>query len=432
MNKKIYVVLKEQIDLARPDAEELKRVDKLTEEFVMVLERELKEAGYGAEVFIGGSYAKGTLIRKEQYDVDVFVRFDWKYDSISSMLETILRRLCKTDGYSLEILHGSRDYFKVHVKGYRVYFEVIPVTKIKKPKEERNVTDLSYFHVPYVRRKIKGLQDQVRLAKTFFAAQKVYGAESYIQGFSGYAVECLIIYYRSFVKMLGSFSQMKIGERVVIDIEKKYKKKNDVFFELNESKLQSQIILIDPTYKERNALASLSHETFARVQKAGRDFLKKPRAGFFAAQETNVGALKKLGSKGGREFLHLRISTDKQAGDIAGTKLKKFVRLLNEELNKYFRILREEFEYDEKHSADIYFVLQSRGEIIRIGPPLFMKHHVSAFKKEHMHTYEKNKHVHAVVEVNFTARAYLDVWMKSNEKTAREMGITGMKILLEN
>jgi tRNA nucleotidyltransferase (CCA-adding enzyme) len=229
--------------------------------------------------------------------------------------------------------------------------------------------------------------------------------------------------------MLLAFVKMKIGERVIIDIEKKYKKKNDVFLELNESKLHSPIILIDPTYKERNALASLSHETFAITQKAAREFLKRPSQRFFVKRDINLDKLKQEAKRKKAEFTHLSISTNKQPGDIAGTKLKKFTHLLTGEINRYFRIIKTDFEYDEKQSADVYFVLQSKKEIVRIGPPLFMKHHVAEFKREHMHTFQDKKHVHAVIKINFTAKAYLDVWIKSNSKTLEDMGIVGMKVL---
>ena len=104
-----------------------------------------------------------------------------------------MKNTCKKLNLKLERLHGSRDYFRAYVKNKNMYFEVIPVAKIKKVHEERNVTDLSFFHVPYVKRKIRGHEDELLLAKTFYHAQKVYGAETYVRGFSGYALECLII-----------------------------------------------------------------------------------------------------------------------------------------------------------------------------------------------------------------------------------------------
>ena len=258
--------------------------------------------------------------------------------------------------------------------------------------------------------------------------QGVYGAESYIQGFSGYAVECLIIYYKSFLKMLREVIKLKTGERIVIDIEKLYKRKNDVFFDMNENKLHSPIILVDPTNRERNALASLSHETFAKFQKAAKKFLKKPSLDFFKEKEIDEKSIKKEAQKKKAEFVKIEIKTDRQIGDIAGTKLKKFYFVLMKQINLYFNILRSEFQYDQEQKAGLFFILKSRNEVVRIGPPLHMKKHVKSFMSEHRSTYEKNKYIHAKIPVNFTGKAYLDSWMKGNKKTLDEMSITDMKL----
>src|SRR3989344_5865150 len=98
-------------------------------------------------------------------------------------------------------IHGSRDYFVVK-ENNNFEFEIIPTLKIKKPSEAKNIIDLSYFHVNYVRNKLKNkkLADEIKLAKAFIHYSDCYGAESYINGFSGYAVELLVIYYGSFTK----------------------------------------------------------------------------------------------------------------------------------------------------------------------------------------------------------------------------------------
>jgi tRNA nucleotidyltransferase (CCA-adding enzyme) len=433
MNKKkksIGAILSEQISLIRPEKEEEKVFSQATKDFTSELKKELKKNDNVAEVFVSGSFAKGTMVRKDQYDIDILLRFDWQYDNISDISEKVLKNLCKRLDIKLERVHGSRDYFKAYHRDGG-YFEIIPVTKIKKPNEEKNVTDLSYFHVPYVKKKIKGLEDELRLAKTFCYAQNVYGAETYVRGFSGYALELLIIKYRSFTKMLRELSKVKLGERLIIDIEKKYKRKNDVFIELNENKLHSPVILIDPTYKERNALAALGYETFRNFQKAARGFLKRPNKSYFVEKSVNIEELKRRAKKNKADFLRVRIKTDKQEGDIAGTKLKKFHYLLENELRKYFKLIHHEFHYDEKQGADIYMIVKSRKEVVHIGPPLRFKKHVQAFKKEHRDTYEKNKFVHARIKVTFSAKGFVDAWRKqrTNKRMMKEMGITGLKIL---
>ena len=419
-------VLKEQIPLVKPAEKEIKELKKLSKEFIEELNSVLKNSKIDAKAFVGGSFAKGTLVKKEKYDVDVFVRFDWRYDNISDLLEKPAKKVSKKFDLKLERLHGSRDYFRAKLKNNLSYFELVPVTKIKKIHEERNVTDLSYFHVPYVKRKAKNIKDEILLAKSFFHAQKIYGAESYIQGFSGYALECLIIHFGSFEKMLKELVKVKIGERLVVDIEKKYKRKNEIFIEMNESRLHSPVVLVDPTYKERNALAALSNETFAKFQKVAKQFLKSPNKNYFVLKEIDEEKLEKNAKKKKAEFLKIKIKTDKQKGDIAGTKLKKFSHVLEREINNYFEILENEFDYDDKQSANLFLVAKSRKEIVRIGPPLRMKKHVQAFKKEHLDTYEKNKFIHARIKINFGAKEFVDAWKKqrANKRMFKEMRIT--------
>lgn len=423
-------ILKDQIQNVKPNSEEINRINELIRIFTAELKKELRKKGNDAEVFLGGSFAKHTMVKKDEYDIDIFVRFDYRYDDLSGILGSVLEGLSKRLNMKLEKVHGSRDYFKVYHK-LGGYFELIPVSRIKRPKEEKNVTDLSYFHVPYVKRKIKGLEDELRLAKTFCYAQKVYGAETYIRGFSGYALECLIIYYKSFVKMLRELSKIGKGERIVIDLEKKYGKKSDIFVEMNENKLHSPIILIDPTYKERNALAALSHDTFERFQESARKFLKNPGRSYFIEKKIDVNKLRKKAKTRKAEFLHMRIKTDKQAGDIAGTKLKKFSYLIEGEIKRYFSLSGVEFDYDDRHTADIYMVAKSRKEVVRIGPPLHLKKFVRAFKRQHMSTYEKNNLVHARIKVNFGAREFMHSWKKqrANRKLMKEMGITGLRVI---
>jgi len=400
-----------------------------TDKIVSLIREGLKKAKISAEVFVGGSFAKNTLVKGEFYDIDLFVRFDWKYEDISRLLSNVLEKLTKKNKLNLEKLHGSRDYFRIIV-GKNIIFEIVPVIKIKNPKEARNVTDLSYFHVNYVKRELKKakIEREVILAKQFCKAQKIYGAESYVNGFSGYALECLIINYKSFERMLKELSKAKPGERIIIDSEGLYKKKNDVLFEMNESKLSSPIILVDPTWKERNALAALSRETFEKFQDAARKFLKKPSKDFFIIKKFNLEALKQKAKKSKAEFVKIELKTDKQPGDIAGTKLKKFASYLEKELARYFEIIEKEFDYSGKSKAMDYLIIKSKREIIKIGPPKALGEHAKAFKKQNKNVFEKNGILHARIKVNFSAKKFINEFSKKYAKTIKSMDITSLKI----
>lgn len=409
------------------DKKEFRELKEQVLVFMKHLERKTKESA-DADVFLGGSFAKETIAQAEEYDADIFVRFDWKYEDISDLLENILKRVTKDLGLEMKKMHGSRDYFRIKGKG-KLTFEVIPVTRIKRVQEARNVTDLSYFHVNYVKKNLNGkMKRELALAKRFFKAQGAYGAESYIHGFSGYGLECLIIHYKTFERMIKELVKVGLGDRLIIDIKKYYKKKSDVLFELNESKLNSPIILIDPTWKERNVLASLSRETFEKFQKAARDFLKRPSESFFYREKPE----KKLTfKKRDGEMLKITLKTNRQEGDIAGTKMKKFSFLLRRMLEKYFIIKEENFEYvGEGQMAEYYIVLEKKKEILRIGPPITKKKEISKFKLKNRKAFIKDGIVYSKEKISFSAEEFLEKWKKSREGRLKmeDMAITELSV----
>jgi len=419
-------VLEEVASIIVTDDLQMKALKKETEKIIFLIKNELKNEKISAEVFLGGSFAKETLVKEEFFDIDIFIRFDWKYGDISKLLNKILGRIKKKAKVKVEKLHGSRDYFRI-VRG-RIIFEIVPVVKIKKPREARNVTDLSYFHVNYVRRNIKKIAKEIVLAKQFCKSQKTYGAESYVNGFSGYALECLIIYYKSFEKMLKELIKVKLGERLIIDPAKAYKKKSDVLFEMNESKLGSPIILVDPTWKERNALAALSRETFEKFQEDARQFLKHPSKEFFAVKKFDIEHFKNKAKKEKGEFVKIELETNRQPGDIAGTKLKKFSNYLTRELARFFEIKDKEFDYSGENKATLYIIAKSKREIIKIGPPKKFENNAREFKKQNKNVFEKNGILHAKIKINFSAKKFISDFAKTYHKNIKDMDIVGLRI----
>ena len=399
-----------------------------SQNIVSLIEGELKSGRIEADVFIGGSFAKNTLVRGDFYDVDVFIRFDWRYGDISKILEKILKKAVKKKKMTLETLHGSRDYFRIIEKN--IIFEIIPVVKIKKPREARNVTDLSYFHINYIRRKLKkrGLEKEVILAKQFCKAQKVYGAESYVSGFSGYALECLIVHYLSFEKMLRDLIKVKLGERLIIDIEKDYKRKRDILFDMNESKISSPVILIDPTWKERNALAALKWDTFKKFQEGAREFLKNPGREFFEIKKLDEGDLSDEAKRKNAEFLKVYLETKKQPGDIAGTKMKKFASYLERELGRYFFVIGKEFDYSGENNARAYLIVKSKKEITKTGPPSDFEKHARAFRKNNKDVFEKEGNLFAREKIKFSAKEFIKTFKKKYGLNIESMGISKFEI----
>ncbi len=418
--KNINQILKKQIELIKPNSKNINRIKTITNDFVRNLEKKLKSKNIHADVFIGGSLAKKTIVKKKKYDVDIFVRFDRKYedDEISKILGKILNKAKR--------IHGSRDYYKTIIKG--IIFEIIPVIKINKTGEARNITDLSYFHVNYINKiinKNKKLADEILLAKTFTHTQNCYGAESYIHGFSGYSLELLICYYRSFLKFIKEISKAETkNERIIIDDKKFYKNKNEVLRELNESKIQSPIILIDPTFKERNALAGLSKETFEKFKENCRKFLKNPDEKFFKVKDIKEELKRKYKNK----LIILEVKTSKQAGDIAGSKSKKFFEFFALGLEREFIAKLKEFEYDDnKNLACFYFVVEKKKDEINRGPPVTAVENLKNFKKAHPKAFIKKNFAYAKIKHNLSFEEFVKRFKNKNKKIIKEMSVKNIK-----
>src|SRR3989338_8180046 len=123
MKKEIFYSVLEKI---KPSEQELKNIKELTAGLNKKIEAGLKKAHCRADVFLGGSLAKNTLIKKERYDIDIFVRFQYKeYAERDSQLSDMLEKALKLQKIKYKKIHGSRDYFHFSAGGKKpVLFEI--------------------------------------------------------------------------------------------------------------------------------------------------------------------------------------------------------------------------------------------------------------------------------------------------------------------
>jgi len=427
MKQSVDSILKEALKKVNPEKEETKKIKKALDIFLVKLKERIFKLGLEVDVFVGGSYAKGTMIKKDHYDIDIFLRFNEKYEDskLSGMTSKILEKIAKA-----ETLHGSRDYFRLKTDD-NLYFEIVPVRKVKKPEEAANITDLSYSHVKYIYDKIKNQEilDEIKIAKAFCHANNCYGAESYVNGFSGYALELLVYYYGGFINFLNGVSKEKSKDKIIIDIEKKYKDKRQIMIDINSSKLQSPIILIDPTYKQRNALAALSYETFAKFVKDSRAFLKNPTINAFEIKKTDLDKIKKDATKKKYYYVLVEAETNRQEGDIAGSKLLKFYRHLEEEISRFYEIKNKGFNYNKKQKSRFFYVAKPKNEIIIEGPNAKDKSNVFEFRRKHKSIFTNKGRVYAREKVKYNLSEFIENWKKKNSRKVKEMYITKIKVI---
>jgi len=358
-----------------------------------------------AECVIGGSFAKNTHL-KGDHDVDLFVRFNYEIyekDDISRILGKIIP-------FENVKLHGSRDYYNFIWS--KLDYEIIPVLKLDKYDFSKNVTDMSPLHVAYVNKHVKknpGLNDEIRLAKQFCKANKIYGAESYIQGFSGHVIDLLVIHYGSFLNFINNAS--KWSNRVVIDMEKHL---SNPLKELNKAKIQSPLVLVDPIQPNRNAAAALSDDKFELFKTRCKEFLKTDSEDFFKYIQPYVEDLEK---KAGDNYLFIfNLWPFKNKNDVMGAKLKQvhehiFTKLAEKEWKvveadwDYFKEQksRKKDPYLKPHGTH-YFIIQSEVNpfIIRRGPPLTQRSDVNKFTKVNKNTYVSGDRVYAKIPRKYT------------------------------
>lgn len=354
--------MKKVLEKILPNNEEISILKKEINEFLDKF-KSLK----GVKFIVGGSYAKGTWLSGNN-EADIFARFNYdKYRNKDISKE--LKKLLVNKKIKFNLVHGSRDYF--HFTKGNILFEVIPVLDIKNYKKAINVMDVSPLHINYVKKNTNiKLKNEIRLLKQFCKANGVYGAESYIRGFSGYVLEVLIINYGSFKKLLNAVKKWK--DKQILDPAKHYKNKNEVLLNLIDSKKDSPLILIDPVQKNRNMAAGLSKKSFEDFISLANNYDGSEL--FFIKKEVDLTKLK------GYTIFEIRPLEGKK--DIVGAKLLKALEKTKSSIEREgFKV----YEYGWKWENNAYFWFKTSKSLDKIkkhyGPKIKMKEHIELFKK---------------------------------------------------
>lgn len=360
-----------------PDVEEIYSLNSALKTVKSLIENFAKKFEFSVEVIAGGSTAKGTFL-KGNFDIDVFVRFKTLGD-FSSMLEKIVTDISGELNITVERVHGSRDYFQFNYKGF--FFEIVPVKFINSLDDVENVTDMSPLHVSWVKNKLTDkLAGDIRLAKQFCKSCGIYGAESFINGVSGHVLDILVIEYGGFDNFIDSVS--KWSGVTVIDPEKKH---DDVFKELNQAKLVSPLILVDPIDSNRNASAAFSQQRYNQLISVCKDFIKNPDASFFEIKPFDLELLQS--NQINNELLFV-VSTVPVQGkkDIVATKVLKVFEFIDRHLKLYnFSIRLSNWHYSSDQCELFFFVKNNilEKQFEREGPPIKNSSDAKRFRDAH-------------------------------------------------
>ncbi len=372
--------MKEIIKSIEPTKEEQLTIKKIINEFISSIKIPK------TKVILGGSLAKNTFL-KNNHDIDIYVKFDQKFyheKDISKILKNNLKNATE--------LHGSRNYFQIKKDKYTI--EIVPIMDIKDPDNAENITDISPFHTRFVL-KNKRYRNDILLSKAFAKAIGFYGAESYIQGFSGYSMEILTIYYKGFNNLIKNAANWK--EPTIIDTLNKHK--GHVI--LNEAKMVAPIILVDPVQPSRNVTAVVSKEKYYLFIQKANEYLLNPSKEFFLKEDFS---LTKLIQENKDNLIILEIQPLKGKKDIVGSKiLKCFEYIKAKLLESDFKILDANWHWKDKVIFYFKFPKEELSKYVKhYGPPINNKLALEAFKK----TWKKYK---VIMENN---RAFVTIQRK--------------------
>lgn len=376
MPNKLLAVLGSAKTLAAPTKLQEQELEKTLKEVIKKLQSSIKRAKLQAKLILGGSVGRGTYL-KENNDIDLFLAFNYqryKNQSLSNLTEILLKK-----SYPKYIrLHGSRDYFDFKFQSFQ--FEIIPVLFVKNPINAKNTTDLSPLHVQWIKKQLnknKKLLDEIRITKLFLKSNRLYGAESYINGFSGHVIEILICYYNSFTRLLKNL--VKYKEQTILDPQKHYSSKQQILKQLNKSKT-GPLILIDPIDKNRNAAAALSSATLKQAQRIAKKFLSSPNIRYFISKKiTNKDIIL---NKKKRNLIILKSSLSLKEQDRVGTKILKDLQHLCFKLKKEGYLFSSSWAFPEK-LVWFYFPKKLYKTKIIPGPPTNLQKFVEEFTSKY-------------------------------------------------
>lgn len=373
--KKAQAVLQKAKERIRPGREEELFLQKTQKEISAKLRAHLPK---GVEVCLCGSVAKGTALKGNR-DIDLFLLFGPQYSVEEVKQKGIALAKKAMRGYKTELNYAQHPYLKVILPQVKV--DIVPSSKMQNSQKLKTAVDRSQLHTVWIAKNLADWQkDEVRLLKQFLKNLGVYGAQSRVEGFSGYLCELLIVRYESFLQLLKEAAKWKDP---IIDIDGLLPEE-----QARQKFKNAPIIVIDPTDSGRNVAAVVSRTSLSRFILASRNFLKEPALEHFFAQK-EVHSAKKL-----QKMIEMRdtktivvvMPPPKAVEDVLWPQLRKTAHALMSALRAAeFRVFGHYFYADGKIAIILIEVMDEKLPALRhiVGPQVWVQKHVDAFMKKH-------------------------------------------------
>ena len=332
-----------------------------------------------------GSMAKKTSLM-DKADIDIFITFPLTYseeDLKKYGLEFGQYCIEKVNGKQ-EIRYASHPYVTGIIDNYEVDF--VPCYNIKDASELKSAVDRTILHTDYVQGHLSDDEaKEVLLLKKFMTSVNTYGANSKVNGFSGYLCELLILKYHSFENVVKNAAD-KWHNQYKIDLEN-YGTSNNY---------KDPLIVIDPVDKNRNVAAALSMQKYSEFIVACRNFLNNPKKEYFKDKKINVekeNLISEFNERATKCYM-LSFNVPELPDDVIYPQVNKTMNSFISVSEMYdFKMLETNFYIDSKNKAHIileYEINELPNVKIHNGPQVKFKENGLNFKKKYPNAYIKH------------------------------------------
>ena len=361
----------------RPSRSERERLHRVTQQVITAAESALASRNLSATVEVIGSAARDTWISGDEegdQDIDIFIGFD-----ASTSREDLERygleigKEIAVEGYIIGF--AEHPYVKARCGGFAI--DVVPHYRIKNTRQILSAVDRTPFHQQFIAEHLDGRQDDVRLLKQFLKGAGKYGAELRTKGFSGYLCELLVIKFGSFVNVLKSVQDWKVGTCISLTSEDA------------RNSFASPLAVIDPVDTNRNVAAAVSLDSFSVFIDSARSFLESPCIECFFPQQIpplDASAFQAIVKKRKTTVFGVKFDLPDLVDDIAYPQLERAHKGMLIALVRHgFSALRGDIYYERGEAVSLFEMLVSQLPAVERheGPPVDSKRHANKFKKKY-------------------------------------------------
>ncbi len=321
---------------------------------------EIEELDTSIKIQLVGSVAKDTYLVSP--DIDIFLKFPPQTPRGKLKSEGLLVGRKVLGG---EERYADHPYIHGEFNGFEV--DIVPCYHLSDPKHLKSPVDRTPFHTEFIMEMLEEEQkDEVRLLKQFLKGVGIYGAESRIEGFSGYLVELLILKYGDFESVMSSASKWRPGITLSLTDRK-------------SATFNDPLIFIDPVDPTRNVASALSLESFALFVHSCQEFLRQESTRFFFPRNKDPfdwQTMDEMIQERGTEILVVKLDRPDLIDDNLYPQVKKTLLGVRDMLSRHdFVVL------DCGHYVDDQVILLYELESITLplskrhqGPPVWIDH----------------------------------------------------------